>query len=325
MPDHAEPAARVAQRVKAAFEAADLSAFGELLDPGVQWGAPGAPSPVCTDREQVLAWYRRGREAGIRARVCEVTVHGDRVLVGLRLTGRRAAGDPRAGAERWQVLTVRGGRVTGITGFGDRGEAAAHARQNPAEQRRPGPPRWAPPRRGLADGVVALRLPGPWDAEVLRDYAARPGGLDGGWLPLSGGAGLEACRALVADWLAGWQNRPSFQGPALVVAAAAGPGRGRLAGLVGLADRGDGLVELDYGVAPDRRRRGYASRAARLAGRWLLEDGLAAEVELRIDRHNIASQRAAAAAGFAPAGTVVSRVSATGQSYEDLRFVLRPV
>jgi RimJ/RimL family protein N-acetyltransferase/ketosteroid isomerase-like protein len=323
MPEHAEPAARVAQRVKAAFEAADLSAFGELLDAGVQWGAPGAPSPVCTGREQVLAWYRHGRDAGIRARVSEVTVHGDRVLVGLRMTGNRARGH-RTAAERWQVLTVRGGRVTGITGFDDRREAAAHARENPAPGGPAQPPRWAPPRHTLTDGTVALRLPEPGDAEVLRAYAAWEGGLDGGWVPLNGGADLDACRSLVADWLAGWQNRPSFQGPALVIVEAWGASVGRLAGLVGFADRGDGVVELDYGVAPDRRGQGYASRAARLAGRWLLADGLAGLVELRIARHNIASQRAAAAGGFSPAGTVVSRVPATGASYEDLRFVLRP-
>jgi hypothetical protein len=30
-------------------------------------------------------------------------------------------------ARRWQVLTVSGGRITGICGFGDRTEAAPHA------------------------------------------------------------------------------------------------------------------------------------------------------------------------------------------------------
>jgi len=101
-------------------------------------------------------------------------------------------------------------------------------------------------------------------------------------------------------------------------------GQDRLAGQVGLADRGDGAVELAYGVAPDHRGRGYASGAARLAARWLLADGLARQVELRIDPGNTASQRAAAAAGFSPAGTVTSRVPATGESYTDVRFVMRP-
>jgi [ribosomal protein S5]-alanine N-acetyltransferase len=140
-------------------------------------------------------------------------------------------------------------------------------------------------------------------------------------VPLAAGASLEDGQALVRDWLAGWRSRPSFQGPALVMVEA---GRDRLIGQVGLGDRGDGVVELAYGVAPDHRGRGYASAAARLAARWLLASGLAREVELRIDPGNVASQRAAAAAGFSPAGTVTSEVPGTGESYTDLRFVMRP-
>ena len=320
MTEQPEGTARVAQQVRAALEAADLSAFGDLLDADVQWGAPGAPFPVCRNREQVLSWYRHGIDAGIRARVSEVSVHGDRVLVGLRVTGGQAAG-AGGGTERWQVLTDRGGRIAGITGFGERDQAVAHARQLHAPDRPPGTPRWAPPRGRLADDRVALRLPGLPDAAVLRAYAAQDGGLDGTWVPLAAGASLQDCQALVRDWLAGWQNRRSFQGPALVVVEA---GRDRLAGQVGLGDRGDSVVELAYGVAPDHRGRGYASAAARLAARWLLADGLAREVELRIDPGNTASQRAAATAGFSPAGTVTSRGPATGERYTDVRFVMRP-
>jgi len=319
MPGQPEGAARVAQQVRAALEAADLSAFGDLLDAEVQWGAPGAPFPVCRNREQVLSWYRHGRDAGLRARVSEVSVHGDRVLVGLRVTSGQGAGS--GGAERWQVLTVRGGRVAGIAGFGDRGDAVAHARRAQVPGRPPGPARWAAPADPLADDRVTLRLPVLPDAAVLRDYAAQDGGLDGTWVPLAAGASLEDGQALVRDWLAGWRGQPSFQGPALVMAEA---GRDRLIGQVGLGDRGDGVVELAYGVAPGHRGRGYASAAARLAARWLLASGLAREVELRIDPGHVASQRAAVAAGFAPAGTITSGGPATGESHTDLRFVMRP-
>ena len=319
MPEQPDGTTRVAQQVRAALEAADLSAFGDLLDAEVQWGAPGAPFPTCRNREQVLSWYRHGRDAGVRARVSEVLVHGDRVLVGLRMTGGEAADS--GGAERWQVLTVRGGRVASITGFGERDEAVAHARRAQVPDRPPGPPRWVPPRGRLADDRVALRLPDLPDAAVLQAYAARKGGLDGTWVPLIAGISLADAQALIRDWLAGWQNRRSFHGPALVVVEA---GRDRLVGLVGLGDRGDGVVELTYGVAPDHRGRGHATRAARLAARWLLADGLADEVELRIDPGHAASQRVAVAAGFAPAGTVTSRVPVTGESYTDLRFVMQP-
>jgi hypothetical protein len=46
MADDMEPTARIAEQVRAAYEAADLSAIGDLLDPGVRWGPPDAP--LCT-------------------------------------------------------------------------------------------------------------------------------------------------------------------------------------------------------------------------------------------------------------------------------------
>ena len=57
---------------------------------------------------------------------------GDRILVGLRVTGLQAAGtrtpaDRGGEAQRWQVLTVRDGRVIDIVGFDTRREAMARA------------------------------------------------------------------------------------------------------------------------------------------------------------------------------------------------------
>jgi ketosteroid isomerase-like protein len=127
VPEQLEATERIARQVSAALAAADLAAFSELLDPDVRWGPPGDPAPPCQSRDQVLAWYRRGREAGVRARVSETVVRGDQILIGLKVAGNRAA-DARSGeAERWQVLTVRGGRVVDIVGFDERGEAAARA------------------------------------------------------------------------------------------------------------------------------------------------------------------------------------------------------
>ena len=117
----------LAARVRAALESADLGAIGELLHPNVRWGAPDDPEPSCQNRAQVLAWYRQGREAGVRARVTEVVAHGDKILVGLKVVGTAAAGELGGEADRWQVLTVDEGQIVDIRGFDDRGEAAAHA------------------------------------------------------------------------------------------------------------------------------------------------------------------------------------------------------
>ena len=116
-----------AQRVWAALEASDASAFGDLLDPDVTWGAPGARHPTCRNRNQVVEWYERGKESGAGAHVTEVVVLGNRLLVGLTVRGTEGARERGGVALRWQVLTVSGGRVTDIVGFNDREDAVAHA------------------------------------------------------------------------------------------------------------------------------------------------------------------------------------------------------
>jgi ketosteroid isomerase-like protein len=117
----------VAGRVKVALESADLASFRDLLDPNVRWGAPDDPTPSCRNRDQVLAWYQRGRDAGVRASVAEVIVGADKLLVGLAVTGNAAPAAQGAEANRWQVLTLGGGRVVDIRGFDDRSEAAVRA------------------------------------------------------------------------------------------------------------------------------------------------------------------------------------------------------
>jgi RimJ/RimL family protein N-acetyltransferase len=145
------------------------------------------------------------------------------------------------------------------------------------------------------------------------------GGLEGIWVPLAIGADITACARHVDDWLAGWRNEPSAQGPAFTIVEA---DQDDLIGRIGLGDRGDGVVELVYGIAPDRRGRGYASAATRIVAEWLLSEGMARQVELRIDTELVISQRVAVRAGFVPAGTVMSHVPATGMTYEDLRYIV---
>ena len=113
----------LADRVRTALESADLEQFADLLDPRVTWGTAGDPSPSCQSRQQVLAWYERGKADGRRAQVLSVQAHGDKILVALRVTS--SAGD--AAAERWQVLTVGGGRITDIRGYDDEAEACTAA------------------------------------------------------------------------------------------------------------------------------------------------------------------------------------------------------
>jgi ketosteroid isomerase-like protein len=125
MPD--QPAAAIVSQVRAALESDDPTRFQALLHPDVRWGAPGDPSPSCQNRDQVLTWYQRSRDAGMRARVTGADVHGDKILIALRVTGRSAAEPTGGEVERWQVLTVRDGQIADIRAFEQRDEAVEMA------------------------------------------------------------------------------------------------------------------------------------------------------------------------------------------------------
>ncbi len=126
MPEQPRTVQSIAEQVGVALGAADLSTFAELLDPNVHWGPPDAAAPVCKNRDQVLAWYSRGRQSGLRARVTQVEVTGDRILVGMLVTGNRA---DSGAAERRQVLTVANGRIIDIVGFDEQALAVARAQE----------------------------------------------------------------------------------------------------------------------------------------------------------------------------------------------------
>ncbi len=107
-------AAGIAPRVRAALEAADLEQLAALLSPDVKWGPPASSTPPCRNRRQVLEWYAKGRAQGRRATVSEVEVHGNALLVGLRLND---------GGERWQVMRVGEDGVNDIRGYDNRSSA----------------------------------------------------------------------------------------------------------------------------------------------------------------------------------------------------------
>jgi ketosteroid isomerase-like protein len=131
MPDDASAAGQpreLTERVRLALESGNLDAIADLLDPDARWGAPVGPNSAdCHNRDQILAWWGRARAAGARATVTEVTTGTGTVLVGLDVTGTPAAHEAGGAAQRWQVLTVEGGRIIDIRGFADRASAAARA------------------------------------------------------------------------------------------------------------------------------------------------------------------------------------------------------
>lgn len=117
----------VAEQVRKALAAQDLSAYSELLDPDVTWGGPGHRNPPCKSRAQVLSWYQQNQEAGVTGSVFDVEVLGDRLLVTMSVRGTKDACKRGGTALRFQVLTVRDGRIVDIVGFNDKADALAYA------------------------------------------------------------------------------------------------------------------------------------------------------------------------------------------------------
>jgi RimJ/RimL family protein N-acetyltransferase len=294
-------------RIQRAYEAADLDVIGALLDPNVRWGAPGDPIPTCRSRSDVLAWYGRARAAGVRARVTEVSPFGDRVLLGL------AVASGGGSQERWQVLTTNGGLVTEIVGFDTKEEAVALASSgNLLATKPPWPIR---PPSAMTSGTTQVRPPRLDDAERLRALGRAP--TDEGWLPLPDDATAADCDALIGDWRSGWQGGRSFHGPALLVTT----DPETVIGHVGLGIDARGVVEIAYGIAPGSRRQGHATRAVRLVVDWLLLHDEVTAVEAIVAADALASKRVAIAAGLTRAGSARQHVGATGESYEDHRYV----
>ena len=175
----------VAVLVRKALAAEDPSAFAELLDPAVTWGAPGARNPSCKNRNQVLAWYERGRDAGVRGSVYDVEVLGDRLLVGIECARYREC----QGA-RWSSPSVSGA---------DRPEWQSHRHRWVRRQGRG--PFLLRLANGLIFGLSGAWLTAAWTVEIL--------------LGISGLAiaGTEFAQA-VKD--SGWKGAPAIAWNAII-------------------------------------------------------------------------------------------------------------
>ena len=115
--------------VRAAFEAwnaGDMDALREFLDPGIIWRPPEdwpEPGPF-VGREAVMRWFEQLREPWdtyVTDLIGGIIDAADRVVVSQ--VWRGAARGPNADIESTGIFTVRNGRIIGVEQFWDRAEA----------------------------------------------------------------------------------------------------------------------------------------------------------------------------------------------------------
>ena len=171
------------------------------------------------------------------------------------------------------------------------------------------------PRLGtpLTDGVIAIRAFAPEDIEASYEMERDPISLAVGFTGEAPNAESwrSRCERAGLDRLVGRQAQFSI----IDVATGSYAGQIQLR-KVGPPDVGS----FGYTVHPDFRGRGYTTRALRLLTGWALEVAGYARLQLGAKWHNVASQKAAAAAGFQLEATLAARLREPDGGYSDERY-----
>lgn len=171
----------------------------------------------------------------------------------------------------------------------------------------------------LTDDTVLLRLPDERDVTAVYSYGQDPDSGETAWLPIPFPCPREVPVRLVREFQQGWHGRYELT---LVITV---PPDARLRGVLHLSVRADDAGEIAYGVAPQYRRRGLATRSVRLAAAWAFARLGLIRLEIVVTGggiHGLASRRVAERAGFVYAGMRRSHIPATGCDYEDPLYVM---
>jgi RimJ/RimL family protein N-acetyltransferase len=169
------------------------------------------------------------------------------------------------------------------------------------------------------DGFI-LRLPTENDIDALVRFGDDPDTAETLWVPIPSPCSRAQAKERLREFIDGWSGHSSF-GPTLVVADAAS---GEFVGIVFLRPRPDATVEVAYGIAPEHRGRGIATRVLRRTSQWCFDELHAARVSLLIYQGNNSSCRVAEKAGFEFRGIRRTEVPSSGERYDDLLYVLEP-
>ena len=172
------------------------------------------------------------------------------------------------------------------------------------------------PPAGLGDGVVTLRILEPGDAAEFAETDDA--------VTLATGFGAPARTERDYERAAARAGLDQLVGGTSILAIV-DDATGALAGALTLRRAGPPAIGgIGYVVHPLFRGRGYTARALRLVTPWAFGHGFA-RLELGAKVTNVASQRAAHAAGFLPDGVMRGRLRNPDGSFTDeARFYLLP-
>ncbi|MDQ2751298.1 MAG: GNAT family N-acetyltransferase [Actinomycetota bacterium] len=172
------------------------------------------------------------------------------------------------------------------------------------------------PAGGLSDGVLELRMLLPADVAAMLEQETDPITVSTGFTGITPSeADITRMVAQAGlDWLVG--SAAPFAMLDVATGQLAGSMRLRLVGPPGIGGVG-------YAVHPAFRGRGYTARALRLLVRWAFDVGGFARLELGAKTSNVASQKAAQAAGFEPDGVLRARLrDPEGTFSDEARFAV---
>lgn len=155
----------------------------------------------------------------------------------------------------------------------------------------PWPPPLARPAEPLTDGVVLLDE--LTFADVPRVVAACTDAESQRWLPLPSPYTEADARAFIGSRVTAAETGDEL------TFAVRGAADGILGGAIGLSQRGyQHHADVGYWTSPDRRGRGWTSRAVRLVARYALTTMPLRRVEVIVDVRNAHSQGVARGAGM---------------------------
>ncbi len=226
------------------------------------------------------------------------------LTAGFRFEGYRRDGAPRTART---VSSDRPDRHGDLAVFG----------RLPEDPPGPGPHSLPPlPPEGITDGTVTVRVLRPEDAAALAETHDELSDATG-----FGGPHPTAKQYRRGAERAGLEMLVGRAAPLAIEDVATHA----LAGELTLRLAGPPQVGgVGYTVHPRFRGRGYTARALRLLAPWAFGHGFA-RLELGAKVDNVASQRAALAAGFHPDGIMHGRLRAPDGSFVDeARFALLP-